>query len=90
MATVKFKRGLAANLPVQTFDGCFYFVIDNGKLYLDSGETRFLLNANPDWNAVSGNAMILNKPATTRVVASTIQPTGGQTGDIWLVLEDDE
>ena len=48
-------------------DGQMLFTTDTDKLYFDAkhGEasaTRRMVNPNPDWDASSGNAAILNKP----------------------------
>ena len=65
---LKAFKGLSSGLSqVSVTDGQMLFTTDTDKLYFDSinGEnpvSRHVVNPNPDWNAVSGNAAILNKP----------------------------
>lgn len=63
MAKVDFDRGNSNNLSGTSIqDGRFIYTQDTQKLYLDDSNNRVELNPNPDWNASSGNAYILNKP----------------------------
>lgn len=87
MASIQFKRGLAADIPAQIVEGCFYYATDTGEFYLDMNSTRTLINPKANWNATSGNAAIINKPVLNNAVISATQPTTGSAGDLWLVLE---
>ena len=61
------SRGNSENLPAVS-DGQIIFTKDTEKLMVDYSDSntveRSVVNPNPDWNASSGNAQILNKPTT--------------------------
>ena len=82
MAKVSFARGLAAALS-SIVDGQMTYTTDTKKLYMDASGARNLLNPNADWNAVSGNAKIENKPFT--VVKSQDVTTGEDVFDITFI-----
>lgn len=65
MALFKIFKGIKQNLPAVKTDGYAYFTTDDQKFYIDYGtEQRALVNPNPDWNALTGGAVIENKPFT--------------------------
>lgn len=80
MALWKFLRGIAANLENSNIeDGTFHYTTDGKKLYLDFGQSREILNPNPDQDASSGNAAILNKPTKLSDFINDID-AGGSSG----------
>lgn len=44
MALFKIFRGTSQNLPTSVHDGYAYFTTDDGKFYIDVGQTRILIN----------------------------------------------
>ena len=86
MAKVDFDRGSSSNLSSTSIqDGRFIYTQDTQKLYLDDSIDRVELNPNPDWNASSGNAQILNKPTiygTYPVKGTQTSSTNAWTGNI--------
>ena len=65
LAKVEFSKGNSSSLSSKTVkDGSILYTKDTTKLYIDDNTDRVLINPNPDWNASSGNAKILNKPGT--------------------------
>lgn len=60
------SRGSIKTLPSSKTDGQILFTTDTEKMMvdfiLDGVLKRSTINPNPDWNAESGNAAILNKP----------------------------
>lgn len=86
MAKVEFSKGNSSSLSSKTVkDGSILYTKDTTKLYIDDNTNRVLINPNPDWNASSGNAQILNKPSiysTYPVKGTQTQATNAWTGNI--------
>ena len=69
LAKVEFSKGNSSSLSGKTVkDGSILYTKDTTKLYIDDNTDRVLINPNPDWNASSGNAQILNKPPFNYIV----------------------
>lgn len=70
MAKVEFSKGDSSGLNSRNVkDGSILYTKDTTKLYIEDNTDRVMINPNPDWNASSGNAKILNKPGTATTSA---------------------
>lgn len=75
--TLKFKRGLSANLASLTLQaGEPAFTTDTGKLYIGDGTNKILIN--PD---ESSNAQTADKLTTARTISATGDATGSTPFD---------
>lgn len=77
MATIKLKRGLAANVAAATLEaGEPLVTLDTGKMYVGDGSGGKIL-LNPD----QGNATTADKLKTARTISLTGDATGSATFD---------
>ena len=90
MATVAFKKGLLANLPVTYAEGTFYVTTDERAIYLDvSDSARIRIG---DFQEVANVAALssIQKPSTTALYYATAENILAKyDGSEWVQINPD-
>lgn len=79
-------RGLSENLPQNLTDGCVYLTTDDGKLYIDTATTRFLINpdvSSAEQIAYSKDGVITNVAAVLDGLLQTSASIENHTTEYW-------